>query len=145
MSKHTNPYAYAEKPKPDKFRAHQLSSKVVDLTHDTLPEYNWKPIKKAYDRVPPAPTMDDKVLLREWEQEQLMEYYKNVYDRRNIDIDVFKKFQANGEIIKMTINASELTKDKNFWKTESEIQEKAVQFINQMKNLKPYDVHKLQP
>ncbi len=55
-----------------------------------------------------------------------MEYYKNVYDRRNIDIDVFKKFQANGEIIKMTINAAELTKDKTFWKTEDEIHQKAV-------------------
>jgi len=42
-----------------------------------------------------------------------------------IDFDVFKKFQANGEIIKMTIDAKDLTKDKNFWKTETEIQEKA--------------------
>lgn len=62
--------------------------------------------------------MDDRVLLREWEGEQMNEYYRNVYDRRNIDLDVFKRFQANGEIIKMTINAAELTKDKNFWKIE---------------------------
>jgi len=110
-----------------------------------LPEYNWRPIKKTYDRVPPAGIMDDRILLREWEQEQMNEYYKNMYDRRNIDLDVFKRFQANGEIIKMTINAAELTKDKNFWKQESEIQERAVQFINQMKRIKPFDVHKLQP
>lgn len=53
------------------------------------------------------------------------EYFRNVYDRRDIDLDVFKKFQANGEIIKMTVDAGELAKDKNFWKTEAEIAERA--------------------
>jgi len=41
----------------------------------------------------------------------------------------------------MTIDAKDLTKDKNFWKTESEIQERAIQFINQMKRMKPFDLH----
>lgn len=59
--------------------------------------------------------MKDRVLLREWEQEQMNDYYKNIYDRRNIDLDVFKQFQAQGEIIKTTVIASELTKDKKFW------------------------------
>lgn len=70
---------------------------------------------------------------------------KFVYDRRDLDIDVFRKFQANGEIIKMTIDARDLTKDKNFWKNETEIHEKAQYFIKRMKMQKPYDLHTIQP
>lgn len=71
------------------------------------------------------------------------EYFRNVYDRRDIDLDVFKKFQANGEIIKMTVDAGELAKDKNFWKTEAEIAERAQYYINSMKRIKPFDTHKI--
>ena len=49
------------------------------------------------------------------------EYFKYVYDRRYIDADVFRKLQSNGEIIKMAIDAKDLTRDNNFWKTEQEI------------------------
>lgn len=45
----------------------------------------------------------------------------------------------------MTIDAKDLTKDKQFWKTEEEIQQKAQYFINQLTRLKPFDVHKIQP
>lgn len=45
----------------------------------------------------------------------------------------------------MTINAAELTKDRNFWKLEKEILDRACDFINAMKRIKPFDVHKLQP
>ena len=121
-----------------------MSSKVIDLTHDTLPETTWRPIDKTFDRVPPQGILGDKVLLREWEQELQGEYFKFVYDRRVLDMDVFKKFQANGEVIKMA-NDIELTKDKNFWKSEADIQENAIRFINQMKRVQPFDVHKLQP
>lgn len=100
-----------------------MSSKVIDLTHDTLPEHSnsWRPIQKTFDRVPPEGILMDRILLREWEQELYAENIKYVYNRRDLDADVFKKFQANGEIIKMTVDARELTKDKNFWKGESEI------------------------
>ena len=111
-----------------------MSSKVIDLTHDTLPETTWRPIDKTFDRVPPQGILGDKVLLREWEQELQGEYFKFVYDRRVLDMDVFKKFQANGEVIKMA-NDIELTKDKNFWKSEADIQENAIRFINQMKRV----------
>ena len=96
------------------FRSHQLGSKVVDFTHDTLPEMNWKPIQKTWDRVPPQAYLEEKsrTLLKEWEAEQQAEYYKFVYDRRNLDQDVFKPFQINGDFIKNTIDPKELMKDK---------------------------------
>ena len=143
-----DPYKYMEENKnlsSRPMRQHQLASKVIDLTHDTLPEYSWKPIRKQYDRLPPQPIMDDKVLLLEWEMEQRIDYYNKIYDRREIDVDVFKRFMANGEIIKMTIDPSELTKDKKFWQSENEIQDKAVDYINKFKRMRPYDIHKLHP
>ena len=61
--------------------------------------------------------------------EQRNEYFSKIYDRREVDIDVFKKFQANGVIIKMTIDPVELTKDKKFWTSETDIQDRAVHYI----------------
>lgn len=95
--------------------------------------------------MPPPGILSDRVLLREWEAEQLAEYYKNVFDRRDLDIDVFKKFQQNGDIIKTTIDAKQLAKDKGFWKAEAEIHEKANVYLRYLSRLKPYDVHKIQP
>ena len=89
--------------------------------------------------------MRDKILLREWEVDQLNEHFKLLYDRRALDVEIFKKFQANGEIIKMTPDARDLTSDKNFWKTEIEIQEKAIPFINQLRRMIPYDSHNINP
>lgn len=111
-----------EKPKEENRRAHQLSARVIDLTHDTLPEEHWRPIQKTYDKIPPQNILEDRILLRDWEIEQQNEYYRFVYDRRLIDVDVFRKLQQNGEIIKMAIDAKDLTKDANFWRTEQEIQ-----------------------
>ena len=52
----------------EKRRAHQLSARVIDLTHDTLPENNaWRPIAKTFDKVPPQNILEDKILLRDWE------------------------------------------------------------------------------
>lgn len=45
----------------------------------------------------------------------------------------------------MTFGGKDLTNDKNYWKTEQEIQEKAQLYIKQFMNVKPYDIHKLQP
>ena len=74
-------------------RDHAMAANIVDLTHDALPENNgWRPIKKEYDRVPPEPVLRDKLLLREREMEQANEYFTKVYDRRLLDVDVFKKF-----------------------------------------------------
>jgi len=83
--------------------------------------------------VPPQGIIDDRILLREWEQEHLIEYYKKIFDRKDYDIDVFKKLQANGDIIKMAADARELTKDKVFWRTEEEIHDKARIYINKLK------------
>ena len=45
----------------------------------------------------------------------------------------------------MAIDAKDLTRDNNFWKTEQEIQQRAIQHIRDLKKLKPYDYHKIQP
>ena len=75
-------------------RAHQLSAKMIDFTHDTLPEVNkWRPILKTYDKIPPQPVLEDKTLLREWEQEQHAEYFSYVYNRLYIDQEAYKKLQ----------------------------------------------------
>lgn len=128
----------------ESLRAHQMSSKLIDLTHDTVPEKQWRPIQKTFDRVPPQAILMEKVPLREWEVEQQNEHLKFVYDRRDLDIDVFRKLQANGEIIKMAIDARDLAKD-NFWKNEAEIHDKAKWYIDRMKGQKPYDLHGIQP
>ena len=48
-----------------------MSSKVIDMTHDTLPETSWRPIEKTYDKIPPPKDLEDKrILLREWEVAQ---------------------------------------------------------------------------
>ena len=96
-------------------RSYALATKVIDLTHDTLPENKWKPIKKAWDKLPPQGVMDDKIFLREWEHDLQNEYYRQIFDRREMDVDVFKKFAVQGEIIQMQIDAKELTKDDKFW------------------------------
>ena len=62
------------------------------------------------------------MLLRDWETVQMNEFFNFVYDRRYIDFDVFKKLQAQGEIIKMAIDQKDLNKDGNFWKEEELIQ-----------------------
>ena len=110
-----------------------------------MPEKEWRPIQKTFDRVPPDGIINDKVFLREWEQVQQMEYYQKVFDRKDIDLDVFKKFYANGEIIKMTVDARELTKEKEFWLSEAQIQEDARLWIERLKRVQPFDIHKLHP
>lgn len=64
-----NPYAYvAEKSKRSEgIRAHQLSARLVDMTHDTLPEVKWRPVEKRVDKIPGQQILEDKVLLRDWE------------------------------------------------------------------------------
>ena len=118
-----------------------MAAKVVDLTHDTAPEKAWHPIKKAWEKVPPVPIMKEKVLFYEWKMDVENEHYKNRFDRRLVDIDVFKKLNQQGEIIKMQIDAKELTKDEKFWDTEKEIQTNAAKFITQLKDIKPYDLY----
>ena len=82
-------------------RDHAMAAKVVDLTHDALPENSWKPIRKEYDKLPAVGVLNDKVLLREWEMNEADEYFGKIYDRRMADVDVFRRFAAQGEVIKM--------------------------------------------
>lgn len=89
--------------------------------------------------------MREKQLFLEWKMDVDNEHYGKIFDRRLIDLDVFKKLSAQGEIIKMQIDAVELTKDEKFWENEKEIQASAVNYIKQMKDLKPYDLHKIGP
>ena len=103
---------------------------MIDLTHDALPEQKWRPIAKTYDRIPPQIVLEDKQRLREWETDLQRDYFSYVYDRGPISEEVFKKLQSQGEIIKVTIDHRDLTKDKNFWKTEQDIQEKAKSYIS---------------
>ena len=63
-------------------RDHAMAAKVVDLTHDALPENAWKPIRKEYDKLPAVGVLNDKVLLREWEMNEADEYFGKIYDRR---------------------------------------------------------------
>ena len=69
------------------------------MTHDSLPELNWRPIQKTYDRVPPVAIMDDKILMKEWEEAMRADYMRNVFDHRRIVEDVFKAFRKQGEEI----------------------------------------------
>ena len=118
---------------------------MIDLTHDTLPELSWRPIEKTYDRVPPEIIMKDKILMKEWEEDMKNEYYRGIFDHRRIYEDVFKAFRKQGDEIQNSILASDINKDKNFLKEEQEIMGHAAIYINYLKRIKPFDIHKLQP
>lgn len=45
----------------------------------------------------------------------------------------------------MTIDAKDLTKDRKFWISEHEIQDKALPFIKQLAKMRPYDIAKINP
>jgi hypothetical protein len=47
--------------------APQMQSALVDLTHDTLPEIKWRPIKKIPEEMPKPEIVNDKVNLHAWE------------------------------------------------------------------------------
>ena len=68
------------------------------------------------DRLPPAPIVTDQVLLREWEQGQLDENHQYYYDKRNVEMEVFNRFKAQGDIINMLEDREELDRDQDFWK-----------------------------
>ena len=95
---------------------------IIDLTHDCLPEKEWKPVRHEPEKIPPLTIIKDNVLLRDWEQTLVNEWYSYVYDRRIIEIECLRKFITNGEIVKMAIDPRDLTRDKNFWKEEVAIQ-----------------------
>ena len=40
-------------------RQAQLAVKVVDLTHDTLPEIEWRPLQKPEEKLPPKAVLRD--------------------------------------------------------------------------------------
>jgi hypothetical protein len=65
--------------------------------------------------------LEDRVLLGDWETDLMNNFFSYVYDRRFIDQDVFRRLQAQGEIIKMAIKIEDLNKDGGFWKEEEQI------------------------
>ena len=113
-------------------RAHQLSSKLIDLTHDTVPEKKWRPIAKTYDRVPPELILNDKILLREWQGNQEEDYEHYVHSRKKIDNDLFRKLQEQGEIIKQMPNYRELNAERSFWKTEEYLSTVARKYLGEL-------------
>ena len=118
-----------------------MAAKVIDLTHDVVPEVNWKPIRKEMNResLPPAPLLSDRVLLREWEMEQLCENHQYYYDKRIVEDEVFQGFKAQGDIINMLEDPEELDKDQAFWEKEQEIHQLAFMHIDRMRQFRPYD------
>ena len=80
-------------------KSHHLTSQVMDFTKDRLPETKWKPIRKEFEPFCPQNIRDDKILFRDWQVDQQSQFFQWVYDRRFVDVDVFRKFQHNGEII----------------------------------------------
>jgi len=59
----------------EKLRVAPMTGKVIDLTHDTLPEVQWRPIRPEKVKVPSLTVLEDKVLLRDWETTQQDEFY----------------------------------------------------------------------
>ena len=49
------------------------------------------------------------------------EFQSKIYDRRIVDMEVYRRFQENGNILKMTINQKDLNKDTAFWESEASI------------------------
>ena len=81
---------------------------VIDLTHDTLPEVIWKPIKKYPEKVPPANIINDKINLHSWELAENKEHFAYSFNRIYFDNEVFKKFNSNGKVIKMLVDPKDL-------------------------------------
>jgi hypothetical protein len=105
----------------------------VDLTHDTVPETKWRPIEKFVEKVPPVPILNDRVLLRDWELDVINEHSSFGYDRRQIDQDVFRRMQAQGEIIRMAIDQKDLNRDGNFWREEEILLKKAQAHLKELR------------
>lgn len=84
-------------------------------------------------------------MLKEWENAAINEQASWLYDRRNVDQDVFRRFRENGDVINMATSAAELTKDLNFWKTEEEVQKVAFLYMKETKGLRPFDSYNMKP
>jgi hypothetical protein len=85
-----------------------MQSKVIDLTHDTLPEIVWRPIAKLPELVPPPNIINDKVNLMNWEMQLQKEHYYHTFNRIYFDNEVFKPFINNGKVIKMLVDPKDL-------------------------------------
>lgn len=123
----------------------QMQSNLIDLTHDTLPEIKWRPIKKMPEQIPEPKTINDKQNLHHWELALQKEHYSFTYDRRYFDNLVFKKFIGNGKIIKMLVDPNDLAGATNFWKQEDELTKVARGFIKELRTRKVYDFHEISP
>jgi hypothetical protein len=122
-----------------------MMSNLVDLTHDTLPEVEWRPIKKYQEPIPPPNVVNDKIELVMWEMGLRKEFFSKTYNRIYFDEEVFKKFISNGKIIKMLVDPNDLQDAKEFWKNEEEITKVAAQYIRGLKRQKVYDFHDINP
>jgi len=111
----------------------QMQSNLIDLTHDTLPEIKWRPIKKMPEQIPEPKVINNKADLHHWEMAIQKEHYSYTYDRRYFDNLVFKKFIGNGKIIKMLVDPNDLAGATNFWKTEDELTKVARDFIKKLR------------
>jgi hypothetical protein len=123
----------------------QMQSNLIDLTHDTLPEIVWRPIKKIPEAMPPGNIINDKVNLQQWEIAMSKDFYSYTFNRIYFDNEVFKAFISNGKIIKMLVDPKDLADAKDFWKQEEDITRTASNYIKELKNRKVYDFHAIKP
>jgi len=123
----------------------QMQSNVVDLTHDTLPEVVWRPIKKFPEPMPPLNIISDKVNLHAWELNLNKEHFAYTFNRIYFDNEIFKQFLKNGQIIKMLVDPKDLQDAKEFWKLEDDISKLALKYIKELQTKKVYDFHKIKP
>lgn len=123
----------------------QMQSNLIDLTHDTLPEVKWRPIKKMPEQIPEPRIINDKQNLHHWELALQKEHYSYTYNRIYFDNLVFKQFISNGKIIKMLVDPNDLAGATNFWKTEDELTKVARGFIKELRTRKVYDFHDISP
>jgi hypothetical protein len=82
-------------------RYNPMCQNIIDLTHDTIHEYYWKPIIRKPEEKPAENVLKDKLLLKDWEQTKVNNYFDWIYDRRAIDQEIFKRIQTNGEAIRI--------------------------------------------
>ena len=66
-------------------RHNPMATNVIDLTHESIHEIYWKPIVRKPEPKPADNVLKDKLLLKDWEQTQVNEYFSWIYDRRAID------------------------------------------------------------
>lgn len=105
---------------------------MVDLTAETPYELSWRPLLPYADR--------EKGI-----QDDPEEASRYVFDRGAVDRGLFEQFQDQGDVLKRFPTTEECTKDKQFWKEESDQQRRAEEVVKSLGLAGPYDFFRVQP